>query len=67
MVIEIGRKYLRDFYDGNLKECVSAMDGVIWDENTIKQAFNFGNGTEEDFQRYMHDNKKYCIYVEVTK
>ena len=65
MVIEIGKKYLQDFYDGNLKECVAAMDGVIWDENTIRAAFNFGNGTEEDFQRYMDDNKKYCIYVEV--
>ena len=65
MVIEIGRKYLRDFYNGNLKECVSAMDGVIWDENTIRAAFNLGNGTKEDFKRYMDDNKKYCIYVEV--
>ena len=65
MVIEIGRKYLQDFYNGNLKECVAAMDGVIWDENRIKNAFNFGNGTKEDFQRYMNDNKKHCIYVEV--
>lgn len=67
MILEISKKYLREFYNGNLKECVSAMDGVVWDENRIKNAFNFGNGTKADFQRYMNNNKKYCIYAEVIK
>ena len=29
----------------------------VWDANRIKNAFNFGNGTMEDFKRYMRDNK----------
>ena len=65
MILEIGRKYLMEFYNGDLNKCVSEMDGVIWDENTIRNAFSLGNGTEDDFRRYMNDNKKYCIYVEV--
>lgn len=28
-----------------------------WNESRIRRAFNFGNGTMKDFERYMKDNK----------
>lgn len=32
-------------------------DFNIWDADRIRNAFNFGRGTLEDFKRYMHDNR----------
>ena len=29
----------------------------VWDNERIRNAFNFGNGTIKDFERYMKDNK----------
>lgn len=29
----------------------------VWDAERIRNAFSFGNGTMEDFKRYMRDNK----------
>lgn len=32
-------------------------DFNIWDDDRIRNAFNFGHGTLDDFKRYMHDNR----------
>ena len=29
----------------------------VWDDERVKNAFNFGNGTWADFKRYMRDNR----------
>lgn len=65
MILEISRKYLKEFYNNNLEKIVKAKDGILWNEETIKKAFNFGNGTQKDFKRYQRDNSKYCIFVTV--
>ena len=51
--------------NNNLEEIVKAKDGILWNEETIKKSFNFGNGTQKDFKRYQKDNSKYCIFVTV--
>lgn len=65
MMLEISKSYLRQEYAGNLKKCISEMDGILWNKERIKGAFNFGNGTEKDFHEYMRNNKQYCIFVRV--
>ena len=37
---------------------------TIWTLPRIRGAFNFGNGTLKDFQRYMNDNKH--LYFEAV-
>lgn len=34
-----------------------------WDSERIKNAFRFGNGTINDFKRYINLNKKYCTII----
>ena len=63
MILEIGKSYVRDFYTGNLQECVQKRDGIDWMPERIKAAFNKRNGTEKDLKRYMEDNKKYSYFV----
>lgn len=63
MILEISRDYVRDFYGGNLQECLQERDGVDWMPERIKAAFNGGNGTQKDLGRYMEDNKKYAYFV----
>lgn len=65
MILEIGRKYLRDFYNNNLAKAVKEKDGVKWDDEKIKKAFNFGNGTRKHFEEYRRNNAQFCIYVEI--
>ena len=65
MILEIGRKYLRDFYNNNLAQAVKEKDGVMWDNETIKKSFKFGTGTRKDFEEYRKNNAKHCIFVEI--
>ena len=57
--LEISKKYLEKFYNGNLKEAVSNLDGILFDDKKIAASFV----SRADFERYMKDNKQFCIYV----
>ena len=35
----------------------------IWDDERIKNAFNFGKGTKKDMMNYIDDNKKYSKFI----
>lgn len=65
MILEISKKYLREFYNGDLKAAILKKDGILWTNEKIKAAFNNGNGYIKDLKRYMNDNKIYCYFVEV--
>lgn len=65
MIIEIGKKYLKEEYNNNTKAAIKARDFLEWNAEKIKHAFNFGNGTEKDLQEYMNNNKKSSIFLEV--
>ena len=62
MILEVGKSYVRDFYNGNLEECIKQRDGIDWTLERIKAAFNSGNGTEKDLKRYIEDNKDYAYF-----
>ena len=38
-------------------------DFTVWDDEHIKNAFNFGNGTIKHFEAYMSNNKRYCTFI----
>lgn len=59
--LEISKNYLEKYYNGNTKEAVANLDGILFDEKRIASAFV----SKADFERYMKDNKQFCIYVEI--
>ena len=67
MFYEISKDILNRMYGGDTPEArqKAIADGyfLIWTKELIKNAFNFGKGTEADLKRYMKDNKQYCIFV----
>lgn len=70
MIIEVCKKgdpYLVEHYNNNPLDMVKAGDGLIWDADRIRHAFNFGNGTEKDLHRYMTDNKRFCAFYDTEK
>lgn len=34
-------------------------------DDFIKHAFNFGNGTKKDMNEYMKNNSVFCVWVDV--
>lgn len=65
MVLEIGKKYINEFYGGDLTAAVKEKDGILWTNEKISGAFNFGAGTKKHFNNYMKNNKNFCYFVEV--
>lgn len=64
MVYELCRKDLREEFKNDAKKMIRGKMYILWDEERVKHAFNFGNGTMKDFKRYMKDNKIYCRYYD---
>ena len=67
MWLEISRGLLRQHNcsDNDVNEGILQGFYNVWNDKRIKNAFNGGNGTFKDFKRYMKDNQKYCVFVEV--
>ena len=59
--IEVCKKDTKNINDGIEKGFYN-----IWNDERIKKAFNFGNGTIKDFNNYMNDNKKYCYFKQIS-
>lgn len=66
-VFEIDQDYLDSEYNGIVADAIKARDGIFWTDDLIAKAFNFGNGTLEDFKRYMAVNKDYTVFVQLHK
>lgn len=65
MIIEIGKDYLKKFYNNDIIKAYQEGDCIEWAPERIKAAFNLGNGTEKDLKRYIHYNKQFCIFKEI--
>lgn len=51
-----------------LKKAIADGWFTIWTPERIKNAFNFGNGTMKDFDRYRKDNSpRYCKIIEIEQ
>lgn len=53
----LDRKDCRKSYNGNFLKMIEADQYMEFDDERIRRAFNFGNGTEKDMERFMEDNK----------
>lgn len=47
---------------GGVAAAIRAGLFVPWDDERIKQAFNNGNGTRADFNKYQQANRALCVY-----
>ncbi len=63
MILEIGKTYIQRYYNGNLKAAIKAKDGILWTDERIKAAFNFGNGSASDLKRYINNNRQFAYFV----
>lgn len=62
MYLELSKNYINKHYSGNKKDAIKAKDGIIFDDEKVKNAFSDGwNG----FFRYMNDNRQYCHFVKL--
>lgn len=64
-ILELYRRFCREEYNGNFDKMVEEKDGIIFDDERIKRAFNFGNGTAEDMKKHMRNNNMYCRYYDM--
>ena len=66
-ILELSKDYAKKFYNGDYKKMIDALDGVLYDDENIKQAFNFGNGSFKHFMRWMKDNHQQMKYYDLNK
>lgn len=60
--LELSKNYINKNYNGNQKEAIKAKDGIVFDDEKVKNAFSDGwNG----FFRYVNNNKPYCYFVKL--
>jgi len=64
-ILELDRKYCDKEYNGKFEKMINEKDGVIFDDYTVKRAFNFGNGKTDDLKSYINDNRNYCKYYDL--
>ena len=61
LVYEISKKTV--IACGSVEKAIENSAFNVWDHERIRLAFNFGHGTEKDFNRYMRDNKQFCHFI----
>lgn len=63
MIIEIYKPYIK--LDGSIEKVIENGFFIEWTPERIKNAFNFGNGTEKDLKKHIQNNKNLCLFLEV--
>ena len=66
-ILELSRDYAKKFYNGNYKKMIDEVDGVLYDDENIQNAFNYGNGSFNHLIRYINNNRKYAKYYDLNK
>ena len=66
-ILELSKDYSKKFYNGDYKKMIDAMDGVLCDNEHIKNAFNFGKGSFKDLMNYIEANRKQAKYYDLNK
>lgn len=65
MTIDIYKPELYTEYHGSVKAAIRAGAYSVWDEERITGAFNFGRGTQADFERHKKANSTLHLFMEV--
>lgn len=63
MIREIYKPYIKQ--DGSIEKVIENGFYIDWTPERIKNAFNFGNGTEKDLKKHIENNKCFCLFLEV--
>lgn len=63
MIREIYKPYIKQ--DGSVEKVIENGFYIDWTPERIKNAFNFGNGTEKDLKKHIENNKCFCLFLEV--
>ena len=66
MYLEIGKDYIKKFYNGDVRKAAKRKDGILWNDARIKNAFNCKGGTITDFKEYMNNNKMYSYFIKIN-
>lgn len=66
-ILELSKKYCKEYYNGNYTEMIVKKDGLLFTEEVVKRAFNFGNGTEKDLKKHIENNRCFCRYYDLDK
>lgn len=66
-ILELSKDYAKKFYNGDYKKMIDEMDGVLYDDENIKQAFNNGNGSFKHLMNYIKANHKQAKYYDLNK
>ena len=61
---EIDRKDLKKC-KGNIKQVINQGNYIVRDNNFVKNAFNFRNGTIKHMNEYMKNNSVFCVWYDV--
>lgn len=64
-VLELSKNYVKNFYNNNFDKAIKALDGVLFDDKTVKKAFNFGCGTKTDLLRFINNNRANFKYYDL--
>ena len=49
---------------GSIKKVIAAGEYMERNDDFIKHAFNFGNGTKKDMNEYMKNNSVFCVWID---
>jgi hypothetical protein len=66
-ILELSKDYAKKFYNGDYKKMIDEMDGVLYDDENIKYAFNNGNGSFNHLIDYINANRKQAKYYDLNK
>lgn len=61
LLYEINKKYIREM---GLEKAIERELYIVRDDNFVKHAFSLGRGTKNDMNRYMRDNKCFCVWID---
>ena len=64
-VLELSKNYIKKFYNNNFDKAIEALDGVLYDDERIKHAFNLGHGSDSDLIERIKWNRPYCKYYDL--
>jgi hypothetical protein len=64
-ILELSKNYCKKYYNNDYKKMIKELDGVLFDDNSIKKSFNFSNGTFKHLMNYISSNRNYAKFYDL--
>lgn len=62
LLFEIHKLDLKKY--GSVKKVIAAGEYIERNDDFVKHAFNFGNGTKKDMNEYIRNNSVFCVWID---